>query len=306
VLVRGQAAPDGHSIAALAVIVMKQSDLTAKREQDRQDWQKRGVAGLVDSVDAANGTVTISSGGFGTTKKVIIRTAKDTILRRYAPDSVKFDDAKPAALDQIKAGDQLRARGARSEDGSEVKADEIVSGSFRNIAGTITAIDAGQNTITVKDAIAKNTVEVKITSDSQMKKLSSEMAQRIAMRLKAGAVPGGAQPVAADTSQRAPGAPNPGGQSQRGASGQGERGGGPPDFDRLLGRLPNSTLSDLQKGDAVMIVSTAGESGVTVSAITLLAGVEPILTAAPSRGASAMMLSPWTLGAGNAEAEAGP
>jgi hypothetical protein len=304
VLVRGQASADGLSIAALTVIVMKQSDVTAKRERDRQDWQKRGVGGLVDSVDAANGTVTISSGGFGTSKKVIIHTTKDTILRRYAPESVKFDDAKPAPLDQIKAGDQLRARGARSEDGKELTAEEIVSGSFRNIAGTITTIDPATKSITVKDAIAKADVVVKISADSQMKKLPPEMAQRITMRLKAAPGQTGAQPVSADTS-RPPGSPN-GGQRQRGAGGTGERANGSPDFDRLLGRLPNSSLADLQKSDAVMIVSTTGGGGATVTAITLLAGVESIFGAAPNRNASVTMLSPWSLGGGGAEAEGGP
>ena len=56
VLVRGPAATDGHPMVALVVIVMKQGDLSAKKEQEREDWQKRGVGGLVDSVDAATGT----------------------------------------------------------------------------------------------------------------------------------------------------------------------------------------------------------------------------------------------------------
>ena len=68
---------------------------------------------------------------------------------RYAPGSVKFDDAAPAPLDQIQKGDQLRARGQRSADGGELTADEVVSGSFRNISGTINLVDASANTITV-------------------------------------------------------------------------------------------------------------------------------------------------------------
>jgi hypothetical protein len=52
-----------------------------------------------------------------------------------------------------------------------------------------------------------------------------------------------------------------------------------------------------------MIVSTVGGEPGTVTAITVLAGVEPILTAAPNRSA-AMMLSPWTLGGASGEAEA--
>jgi hypothetical protein len=54
-----------------------------------------------------------------------------------------------------------------------------------------------------------------------------------------------------------------------------------------------------------MIVSTQGDTAGTVNAITLVAGVEPILVAAPN-ASQAMMLSPWSLGSGNAEAAANP
>jgi transcription antitermination factor NusG len=191
VLIRGQASPDGdaHNIAALAVIVMKQADVAAKQQHDREDWQKRGVGGLVTQVDAATGTITISSGGVGTSRSVTVHIAKDTILRRYAPDSVNFDEAKPVPaaqfLAETKAGDQLRARGTRTPDGSELSAEEVVSGAFRNIAGIIMAIDTASNNMTVQDAISKSAVVVKVTPDSQIKKLPAEMAQRIAMRLKA-------------------------------------------------------------------------------------------------------------------------
>ena len=128
VLVRGQAATngDGHAIAALAVIVMKQADVAAKQQQDRDDWQKRGAGGLVTQVDAATGTITVSSSGMAPNRSIVVHVAANTILRRYAQGSVKFDDAKPAPIDQIKPGDQLRARGTRSADGSEVSAEEIV------------------------------------------------------------------------------------------------------------------------------------------------------------------------------------
>jgi len=87
--------------------------------------------------------------------------------------------------------------------------------------------------------------------------------------------------------------------------GGGQGGNGSPDLQRMLSRLPNSTLADLQKGDAVMIVSTEGtDSGAgAVTAITLLAGVDAILTASPSQSASTL-LSPWSLGASGGEGEA--
>jgi len=308
VLVRGPASADGHNIAALAVIVMKQADVAAKQQHDRDDWQKRGVGGLVTKVDAANGTITISSGGIGTTRNIAVHIVKDTILRRYAPGSVKFDDAKPAPLDQVKPGDQLRARGNRNPDGSEVTAEEVVSGSFRNIAGTIKAIDAASNTMTVQDAISKSAVTVKVSSDSQMKKLPADMAQRIAMRLKS-AVGGGSEDHPGANGQST--APSGGGaQPSTSADSQGARGtgggaggNGPPDIQRMLSRLPNGTLADLQKGDAVMIVATEQGNADAVTAITLLAGVDAILTAAPNRSASSL-LSPWSLGAPGGEGEA--
>ncbi len=321
VLVRGQASTsDPHSISALSVIVMKQADVSAKHQRESDDWQKRGVGGLVTNVDAANGTITISSGGLGTSRNVALHVGKDTILRRYAPGSVKFDDAKPAPLAEIKIGDQLRARGTRSPDGNELTAEEVVSGSFRNIAGTITAIDIANNTITVHDLIAKASVVVRISSDSQMKKLPPEMAQRVAMRLKGSASgdqnadspnpspqngsASNSQPKQSSSSDQAQKSPDAHAGASSGAQGRG----GPPDVQRMLSRLPNSSLADLQKGDAVMIVSSSGQTSASnsgdVTAITLLAGVEPILTAAPSRSAS--LLSPWSLSTSGGEGDSAP
>lgn len=312
VLVRGQAEAngDGHTIAALAVIVMKQSDVAAKQQHDRDDWQKRGVGGLVTKVDAAAGTITISSGGISGSRSITVHITKDTILRRYAPDSVKFDDAKPAPASQImariKPGDQLRARGTHSPDGSELTAEEVVSGTFRNIAGTIKAIDAAGNTMTVQDAITQKAVVVRVSPDSQMKKLPAEMAQRIAIRLKnLGGATGGERgdQVGANgqnaSAQTGPPVAAGAGHGQNGGAG----GNGAPDLQRMLGRLPNRTLADLQKDDVVMIVSTDGADSGAVTAVTLLAGVDAILTAATNRSASTL-LSPWSLSAAAPESEA--
>jgi len=303
VLVRGQASRDGdgHTIVALSVIVMKQGDVAAKQQHDRDDWQKRGVGGLVSKVDAATDTITISSGGMGATRSIAVHLAKDTVLRRYAPGSVKFDDAKPAPASQIKVGDQLRARGTRNPDGSELNAEEVVSGTFRNIAAIIKAIDAANNTMTVQDAIGKSAVVVKVSPDSQMKKLPGEMAQRIAMRLKnAGGAAGGGSGDQHSGNSIAQGGPPAAGGTRPGS---GPGGNGPPDLQRLLSRLPDSRLADLQKGDAVMIVATEGGDAGAITAVTLLAGVEAILTAAPNQSASTL-LSPWSLSTPGGEGEA--
>jgi hypothetical protein len=291
-LVRGKLAYDGKSVFAASIIAMKKADVAEKQAHDREEWQLHGVSGLVSSLDSTTGAITITTNGFGTSKTVVVRTSKDTILRRYASRSVKFDDAKPGPLSEIKLGDQLRARGMRSADGSELAADEIVSGSFRNIAGTISAVDAGAGTISVADLVSKKSVTIAITSDSQLRKLPPPMAQRIAMRLK-GAL--------ADTSPNAPSAtpstPRPGETSPGGGGfGAGRPGGGGADFQQMISRMPPAKLTDLQKGDAVMIVATEGSAAARVTAITLLSGVEPLLEAS-LKGAPSTILSPWSLSA---------
>ena len=304
ILVRGKLADDGKSVLAISIIAMKKADIAEKQAREREAWQRRGTGGLVSSVDAASGTIIVSLPAIGEKRNVTIHLSKDTILRRYAPDSVKFDDAKPAPLEQIKPGDQLRARGSRSTDGNDLTVDEIVSGTFRNIAGTISAIDVSAGSITVQDLVSKKPATIKITSESQLRKLPPPMAQRIAMRLKgipADGPPAGAPaaPAGADAAQ-APrsGGPPTGGAPANGFGGSGRPGGGGPgDLQQAINRMPAATLADFQNGDAVMIVATEGGPNGLPFVITLLGGVEPILEASPTSSASTI-LSPWSLGGG--------
>jgi hypothetical protein len=298
VLVAGKTSDDNQSLMASTVVVMKSSDVETMHQHELQDWQKRGVDGLATAVDAAAGTVTISARG----KRVVIHSSQNTVFRRYAPDSVKFEDAKTSTLQEVHSGDQVRARGERSADGSELQAEEIVSGSFPSIAGTVNSVDASSSTLSVQDLVGKKTVVVKVAPDSQLRNLPPEMAQRIAMVLKGAAM--GSQPSAASGSAagETPHAAPPPGGTGAGASGMGMggRSGGGPDFQRLLTRAPATSLTGLHKGDAVLILSTAGSTGVG-TVITLLSGVEPILRAAPG-ASSASLLTPWSLSAPSGDA----
>ncbi len=307
VRVRGQASADG-SIGALEIIVMARTDIEARHQREQQDWQKRGLGGLVSAVDATTGLVTISVTGLGGKKDVTIHTAKNTVIRRYAADSVKFDDAKVGSLSDVHVGDQLRARGDHSSDGSSMQAEEIVTGSFRNIAGTVNSVDANAGTINVQDLLSKKMVIVKITSESQLHKLPPEFAQRIAARLKGSMPPGtpvganggtgnshSASAPASDSASGKPGGAMPSATAGPGANGgMGGMRASAGDFQQILSHMPGVTLADLHKGDAILVVATEG-SGSEGTAITLLSGVEPILEAAPN-GSQAMMLTPWSLG----------
>ena len=317
VFVRWKASDTAQPVPALGIILMKRADVDAKQEHDREDWQKRSVGGLVSSADPGSATISISVTALGGPKTMAIHTTPKTVFRRYAPGSVKFDDAGPSSLDQIKPGDQLRALGTRNAEGSAVEAEEIVTGSFRNIAGTIISIDGSSNSVTVMDLLTKKTVVVNLSPQSQLRKLPPEVAQRIAFRLKAAAAGTSqtgntpAAPGAAPASGNRPaeGAPaatasqearQPGGASNPGA-GSGRPGGGQVDLQQILSRMPAAPLTDFQKGDAVMVVSTDSGSSGGLTAITLLGGVEPILAAAPS-ASQAMTLSPWSLGSSAADA----
>lgn len=300
ILARGTAASDGNSVTVTVAIVMKGSDIAARQQQERDDWQKRGIGGLVTAIDAGSGNITISISTLGGSKTATVRVAKEAVVRRYAPDSVKFDDARPGTLDQVKTGDQLRARGTKNADGSELVAEEIVSGRFRNLAGTVISTDASKQEISVMDLASKKPVVLRIGADSQLRELPAMVAQRIALRLKGGQA--GDQPGAAGQTG-APSRPDDGAAS--GDRGGSRPGGGRGDFQQMLGRLPVVTIADLQKGSAVMIVATEGSAMNPPTAITLLTGVEPILTAAPKGGQAAMLLSPWNLSGSGGEAAGG-
>jgi Domain of unknown function (DUF5666) len=296
ILVRGQLGEDGKTVLATAVIAMKKASIAEKQAHEREEW-RQGAAGLVSSVDPAANSILITQPGIGEKKTVTIHLAKDTVVRRYAPDSIRFDDAKPAKLEEIKSGDQLRARGTRNADGSELTATEIVAGTFRNIAGTISSIDVSANTMTLQDLTTKKSFTVRITTDSQVRKLPVPMAQRIAARLRGSAAdsqaPSGAGPTA--TQGQRPAGTQAGGAGEAGSGGRGRGAGGGGDFQQAFNRMPAAKLADFQKGDAVMIVATEGGANGVPSVITLLGGVEPILQASPNSSASSI-LSPWSLG----------
>jgi len=287
VLVTSKNGDTGPTLTALRIILMKAADLAQKHAAEAADWQKRGSGGLVTAVDAAAGVITITSGS----RKIMVLVAPTTIYRRYAAGSVKFEDAQPGTLAQIQTGDQLRVRGDRGEDGGSIQAEEIVSGAFRNISGTIATINVAASSLTIKDLISKKTVTVAISANADLRKLPAQTATMMAARLHP--QPAGATPASGARSAAPPAA-------DASASGSGRPRGGQTDLASMIGRLPTTTLAELKPGDALMIVAspTPAAGADTVSAITVLSGVEPILQASPDQ---TMTLSPWSIGGGMPE-----
>lgn len=284
VLVKLDPNATGGTQQALQIVAMKQTDIAQQQQKEREDWQRNGAGGLVKSVDPAAGVVVFTSGAGPTAKTITVHITKSTVLLRYAPNSVRFADARPGPIDAIHVGDQFQVRGQKNADGSEVTAEQVVSGGFRNISGVVSAVDAGASTLTVKDLVTKKNVTVHVTPDAEMRRLPDMMARMIAARLK-GAAPGAGG---------AAGAPPQGGAPQAQGAGQARRGAG--GMEQVLSRAPAVKLADLQKGEAVMLVSTEGATDVT--AIKLLVGVEPLLE---SPEASRNLLANWSVGSGGGE-----
>lgn len=300
---------DASAITATRVVLMKSGDIAQRNATAQADWQRRGSGGLVSAVNG--GAITVKSGQ----KTVEISTTPKTIFRRYAADSVKFEDAKPGTLADIKAGDQLRVRGDKNEDGTAIAADEIVSGAFRNLAGTVTSVDAASGKLVLKDLTSKKNVTVMVTANSDFRELPPQAAAMFAARARgqqpgaAGAAPGaqgGGAPQGAPRPAGGEGAAAGGGEGRRfggpgGAGGPGGPGGRGMDLASMLSRLPAGQLATVKNGDALMIVGTGAANADTVTAVTMLSGVEPIL-AAPN-GASSMNLAPWSMGGGGGDAQ---
>jgi len=171
-----------------------------------------------------------------------------------------------------------------------------VFGSFRTVAAQVVSIESG--VLKVRDLDAKKPLTLKLGGDSTLKKMPEQMAQMIALTKQAekdGGTPGAGGPPA--------GGPPPEGRGGRGPGGAGGsadgRGGGRGgrvgnDLTQMLDRFPGIAATDLKPGDALIVLSSVG-SGDSLTVVTLLAGVEPILT---RPGTREMSLGGWSLNAG--------
>ena len=291
-LASGQISTDQKTMDARTIVIMTKGDVAEVKKKEQEDWQKRGTTGTVTAIDPAAKTITIKAGS----REISIQPGEKTEFNRYSLDSAKFADAKPSNFGEIKVGDQVRVLGDKNADGTTIKAERIVAGTFRQLAATIESIDPATGEMKVKDLATKKSLLVRVDSDSTMKKLDPQMAAMMARRYAPGAQgaggrgPGGGG--AAGGGEGRSGMPRPDGQPGQGRMGGG-RGG---DVGQMLDRLPPIHLTDLKNGDAIMVSTTMGSDPTKVTAIMLLAGVEPLLTASPT--AVRDIMGGWNLGGG--------
>lgn len=271
---RGRVADDHKSVPASALIVMNKVDIAKKQEAERAEWKKRGVLGIITGLKPETKEITISSRTMAGPQSLIIPVSDKVEVRRYAPDSIKFADAKTASFDELKVGDQLRALGERNADGSAFTAEKVVTGSFKTVAGVITAIDVATGEVKINDLQTKQPLTIVVKQDAVLRKFPAEMGGMMMM-----ARPGGGGASAGQAPPAGQGAGQGAGQS----GGVRMGGGGGMNMQDMLERLPTISIADVKVGDTIIVSSTKGADPTRLTAISLISGADTLLNMLAAR-----------------------
>jgi hypothetical protein len=287
---RGRAGADPKTVPALQVVVMSKADLAKKQDQERAEWRRRGVSGIVASLNPSTQEITVSSRTMaGAPQSVVIPVTDKVMMRRYPPDTIpKYSEAKPSKFAEIKVGDQLRALGDKTADGTHLTAEEVVFGTFRIAGGTVTAIDAATNQIKINDLQTKKPLTIILKPESVLRRFPQGAG------MFAGGMGGAGGPGAGPATQGPGPGPGPGpgqAQAQQRPQGAGPGAGGPQGGGRAGGRnmadmlesLPIISINDLKVGDMVLMSSLQGSDPTQLTAISLVTGIEPLLTMMTAR-----------------------
>lgn len=268
---RGKVSEDRKTVPAAALIVMNKVDIAKKQEAERAEWKRRGILGVIASLKPETKEITVTTRSMTGQQALTIPVSEKVEMRRYAPDSIKFADAKPASFEELKVGDQVRALGDRSADGAAFTAEKVVSGSFKTVAGVVTAIDQATGEVKINDMQTKQPLTIVVKQDAVLRKfpVATEMGGMMMSR-----PPGAGAPAAGQAS-------GPGGQS---APGGGIRaGGGGMNMQEMLERLPTIAITDVKVGDTIIVSSTKGADPTRLTAISLISGADTLLNMMAAR-----------------------
>jgi hypothetical protein len=268
---RGKVADDHKSVPATALIVMNKVDIAKKQEAERAEWKRRGILGIITALKPETKEITISSRSMAGMQSVTIPVSDKVEMRRYAPDSIKFADAKQATFDELKVGDQLRALGERNSAGTSFTAEKVVTGSFKTVAGVVTAVDAATGELKINELQAKQPLTIVVKQDAVLRKFPSAD--------QMGGMMGRGQAAAAGSPA---GQTPPAGQATQGPGGM-RAGGGGFNMQDMLERLPTISIADVKVGDTIIVSSTKGADPTRLTAISLVSGADTLLNMMAAR-----------------------
>jgi hypothetical protein len=261
-LARGAADGAARILLANSIVVMSRDALEAAKLKQQSEWRTRGIAGSVESVDAASGRVLLKTAGDGS-RIWTVAAGPDVKPLRYSDESVRFADAREATLADVRPADQMRVVGEKDDPGGTIRAEKIVFGSFRTLGGEITSVNLEKSRITIRDVQTKKPVVLALTAASNLRRMPQSGAGRPPLAGPPGM--GGAPPGAGFAP---PGGPAPGMPGPR-----------RPDLQQMLDRMAAVAITDLTPGDAVIVSAgrTAGPQPWPV--VSLVSGAGLLLRA---------------------------
>ena len=254
----GNSPAGGH--ARRLVLMGRAGAAQAAREEGRR------VGGRIVALDPAKKQIVIESRARGAFETVTLDASGDVRFLRFAPDSLRTSDARPASFADLKVGDSLRATGERSADGARFVPEEVITGSFTRVVGIVSAVDAARGEVTVRNEQTGQTTTLTVGPRSTLRRVTPEFARAVTER---------AERAAREAEQRAAGEAARGRQAGAGSGvrrgGEGERRGG-AGLQQMFESLPAAAVADIRKGDAVVVTATPGADASRATAITLVTG----------------------------------
>ncbi len=250
ILARGLRVEGEKQLRALRLIVLSKAEVEKKREHDLTEWRRRGLAGFVKEIDPISGEIVVEANSPEGPKRVLIITV-GCKFRRYSSESIRFEEAKPSKVAEVKVGDQLKALGDKTADG-KLKAEEIVFGTFRTIGAVVAEVDLQKGEIKANTLDQKLPITISLTKDSLIHRIPPEMAAVIARRVN------GKQENAPQT------------QTPKAEA---------PDIQQMIDALPPIALANIKVGDLLAVTRSGEGSDAHIKAIKIVAGVDAVLNA---------------------------
>jgi hypothetical protein len=242
---------DSQVAPARQVVVMSASHIKKRQNEEKEAWQKRSISGVVVALNPKAREITIVSPQRDGIKQIIVSASKAQRFRRYAPESIKFSDARPSSFEELRPGDQLRALGEKNADGTALAAEEIVSGGFRTVGGTVTSVSGDTGEVKIKLFGTGQPLTLVAGKNSVIRRIPAKVATLIAQRA-----------VSIDTKKN-----------------------DTEDSQAIIERLPTIPVSELKAGDVILTASAVGKDPTRMNAINVLAGIDGIINALQRAGA---------------------
>ncbi len=292
---------DPTGLPARTVIVKKAADVTKEVQMKAQAWQTQTTAGSAESVDVAGKKIVrkVKGANFDPDRDVTLDMSVRVNYQRFSDVTLAY--ANSEAADAVKVGDHLRVLGAKDADGSNIKVTDIAADDIRQFGATYKSLDPATGQIQATDT-AKKPVVIVVRPNTKVKRLDDPTALMIARIVNPSFQGGAGGRGAGRGAGGGAGAGDGGGGGGRGFGGQaggapggsgfGGRGGGggrgrggANQIQTLLDQQPDIKIADLKPGEPIIVSGPGSADSPNLTATMVLAGVDPILRAAPSTGA---------------------